>query len=177
MSIKICYRLDTSAPGFALARTTRDLFSSSFSFPFGARGSRPSLPHKKAPENGCYYSKASRRVADCALSNARMREFTLSHMTEIRVRQKERKMRPYPRFGRDSRYLPTPLRGPLGKASGFALARTTRDLFFSSFSFPFGARGSRPSLPRKKAPENGCLLRGRDSRTRTYDLSHVKRAL
>ena len=144
---------------------------------FGARGSRPPPPRKKAPENGCLYPKASRRVADCALSNARMREFTLSHMTEIRVRQKERKMRPYPRFGRDSRYLPTPLRGPLGKASGFALARTTRDLFSSSFSFPFGARGSSPSLPRKKAPENGCLLRGRDSRTRTYDLSHVKRAL
>ena len=36
----------------------------------------PSLPRKKAPQNGCYYSKASRRVADCALSNVRMREFT-----------------------------------------------------------------------------------------------------
>ena len=145
---------------------------------FSARAALvPSLPRKKAPENGCLYPKASRRVADCALSNARMREFTLSHMTEIRVRKKERKMRPCPRFGRDSGYLPTPLRGPLGKASGFALARTTRDLFSSSFSFLFGARGSRPSLPRKKAPENGCLLRGRDSRTRTYDLSHVKRAL
>ena len=104
---------------------------------FGARGSSPSLPRKKAPENGCLYPKASRRVADCALSNARMREFTLSHMAEIRIRQKERKMRPYPRFGRDSRYLPKPLRGPLGKASGAALARTTRDCFSSSFFLPF----------------------------------------
>ena len=141
---------------------------------FGARSSRPSLPRKKAPQNGCYYSKASRRVADCALSNARMREFTLSHMTEIRVRKKERKMRPCPCFGRDSRYLPIPLKGPLGKASGFALARTTRDLFSSSFSFPLSARGSRPSLPRKKAPENGCYYSKASRRVADCALSNAR---
>ena len=44
-------------------------------------------------------AKACRRVADGALSTARARAHTLTYVTDARVGQKGRKMRPYPRFG------------------------------------------------------------------------------
>ena len=126
---------------------------------FSARAALvPSLPRKKAPENGCLYPKASRRVADCALSNARMREFTLSHMTESRVRKKERKMRPCPRFGRDSRYLPIPLKGP--PRQGVGLRPRTNDARFVFFLFFLPLRRAQLSYllcHAKRHPKTGAF--------------------
>ena len=68
---------------------------------------KTSLPHGKSADIDqtlkrfilYNFSKPSRRVADCVLSNARTRERTKAYVTAVRDMKKGRKMRPYPRFG------------------------------------------------------------------------------
>ena len=73
------------------------------------------------------------------------------------------------RYGGDKQFLPKPRWGPLGKASGAALARTTPDFFSLPLPCLFGGCGSRPGAKKPTfsvmsffgAPSRGLRFRAK----------------